>query len=134
VRDLDLDVEIVGVPTVREPDGLALSSRNRYLSEPERAAALRLSAALWAGADAAGQGGPAALAAAHRAFEEGTSGAKLDYLVLTDPQLGPAPTHGAARLLIAAWVGGTRLIDNAPVQLAEVVAADAGDRRPPQTS
>lgn len=129
VRDLDLDVEIVGVPTVRESDGLALSSRNRYLSEPERAAALRLSAALRAGAEAAGQGGDAVLAAAHRAFHDGTSHAdggtadadasapRLDYLVLTDPNLGPMPAEGPARLLIAAWVGTTRLIDNAPIQL-----------------
>lgn len=132
-RDLDLDVEIVGVPTVREPDGLALSSRNRYLSDSERAAALRLSAALRAGAGAADQGGPTVLAAARRAFDEdpiaGTAEVKLDYLVLTDPQLGPAPARGPARLLVAAWVGGTRLIDNALVQLA---AADDRDR--PQTS
>ncbi|MBF9132708.1 pantoate--beta-alanine ligase [Plantactinospora sp. S1510] len=120
VRDLELDVEIVGVPTVREPDGLALSSRNRYLSAQDRAAALRLSAALGAGAAAAGDGRGAdgALAAAYRAFGEGTTDAKLDYLVLTDPHLGPAPTSGPARMLVAAWVGSTRLIDNLPVELA----------------
>ncbi|MBE1486530.1 pantoate--beta-alanine ligase [Plantactinospora soyae] len=120
VRDLELDVEIVGVPTVREPDGLALSSRNRYLSAEERLSALRLSAALRAGATAAGagRGADGALAAAYRAFGEGTTGAKLDYLVLTDPQLGPAPVTGPARMLAAAWVGGTRLIDNLPVELA----------------
>ncbi|MFY1674755.1 pantoate--beta-alanine ligase [Plantactinospora sp. WMMB334] len=127
VRDLELDVEIAGVPTVREPDGLALSSRNRYLSTEERAAALRLSAALWAGAAAAeaGRGADGALAAAHRAFGEGTTGAKLDYLVLTDPELGPAPVTGPARMLVAAWVGGTRLIDNVPVELAPVSVAVA---------
>ena len=131
--DLDLPVEIVAVPTVREPDGLALSSRNRYLSGDERRAALSLSAALHAGAAAAGRGlGPdAALAAAQAAFSGGTPGArgrgiqgdggwvqvKLDYLVLTDPDLGPAPAHGPARLLVAAWVGTTRLIDNRAVNL-----------------
>ncbi|MFY1689368.1 pantoate--beta-alanine ligase [Plantactinospora sp. WMMB782] len=124
VRDLELDVEIVGVPTVREPDGLALSSRNRYLSAQERTAALRLSAALRAGADAAGagRGADAALAAAYRAFGEGTTGAKLDYLVLTAPDLGPAPVTGPARMLVAAWVGSTRLIDNMPVELAPATA------------
>jgi pantoate--beta-alanine ligase len=112
-------VEIVGVPTVREPDGLALSSRNRYLAPDERRAALALSTALRAGAAAAeaGQGGDAVLAAARAAFDSGTATAKLDYLELTDPLLGPAPTAGPGRLLVAAWVGSTRLIDNAPVAL-----------------
>jgi pantoate--beta-alanine ligase len=125
VRELDLDVEIVGVPTDREPDGLARSSRNQYLSGPERRAALALPAALRAGAEAAGSGSAAdgALAAAHEAFDRAAAAepdvaVKLDYLVLTDPQLGPAPVHGPARMLIAAWVGGTRLIDNLFLEMA----------------
>jgi pantoate--beta-alanine ligase len=119
-HDLDVPVEIVGVPTVREPDGLALSSRNRYLTGPERRAALALSAALRAGADAAerGQGAHGALAAARAVFDpSGEPAAELDYLVLTDPDLGAAPATGPARLLVAARVGTTRLIDNAALFL-----------------
>ncbi|MEV1286002.1 pantoate--beta-alanine ligase [Micromonospora sp. NPDC049679] len=124
-RDLEVPVRIVGVPTVRESDGLALSSRNRYLSAPERQAALSLSAALRAAADAAarGLGGDAAIAAGRAVFQE-REGAELDYLVLTDPDLGPAPESGAARILVAARVGATRLIDNAPAHLAPTAPAN----------
>ncbi|MFD0787436.1 pantoate--beta-alanine ligase, partial [Micromonospora azadirachtae] len=58
------------------------------------------------------------LSAAHQAFGAGTPGAQLDYLVLTDPDLEPGPVDGPARLLVAAWVGSTRLIDNRPIRLA----------------
>ncbi|TDC71488.1 pantoate--beta-alanine ligase [Micromonospora sp. KC606] len=120
VRDLDVPVEVVGVPTVREPDGLALSSRNRYLSPEQRRTASSLSAALRAGATAADEGADAGevLAAAHRSIGDAGSGAELDYLVLTDPELEPGPVSGPARLLVAAWVGGTRLIDNMAIRLA----------------
>jgi pantoate--beta-alanine ligase len=121
VRDTDLPVRIVGVPIVREPDGLARSSRNRYLSASERTTALALWGALRAGeqAGAAGLGATAVVGAARAAFDEVAAGqARLDYLVLTDPLLGPAPGRGEARLLIAAFVGTTRLIDNAAVTLA----------------
>jgi len=116
-RDLDVPVEIVGVPTVRETDGLARSSRNRYLDPAQRQAALALSAALSAGVAAARDGadGPALLAAAAAALGNRV---ELDYLALTDPDLGPAPGHGPARLLIAARVGSTRLIDNTALEIA----------------
>jgi pantoate--beta-alanine ligase len=116
VRDLELDVEIVGVPTVREPDGLAMSSRNRFLSADERRHALALSAALCEGAghtDAA-----AALAAATKILDD-EPGVRVDYLALTGLDLGPAPAAGPARLLVAAKVGATRLIDNVPIHLAK---------------
>jgi len=113
VADLDVPVEIAGVPTVREPDGLALSSRNRYLGPSDRAAALALSRALRAGAAAAGLGPEKVLAAARAEL----TGLATDYCELTDPALGPVPPSGPARLLVAARVGGTRLIDNAPVDL-----------------
>jgi pantoate--beta-alanine ligase len=123
VRDLEVPVEVVGVPTVREPDGLALSSRNRYLSDAERRTALSLSAALRAGvaAAAAGADGHGALTAATGVFA-GRTDVHLDYLVLTDPDLGPPPRQGPARLLVAARVGTTRLIDNVGLDLAAVAA------------
>jgi pantoate--beta-alanine ligase len=122
VHDLDLDTEIIGVPTVREPDGLARSSRNRYLSPAERRSALAISAALRAAALAGAAGGSAALDAA-QAVLDAEPGLDLDYLTLTDPLLGPAPSSGEARMLIAARAGTTRLIDNAPVYVGDGGAA-----------
>jgi pantoate--beta-alanine ligase len=118
VRDLNVPVEVVGVPTVREPDGLALSSRNRYLSAAERSAALALSAGLRAAAEAAAAGSSVAdtLAVAHAKITN-EPGVRLDYLVLLAPDLGPAPEHGPSRLLVAARAGTTRLIDNIPIEL-----------------
>jgi pantoate--beta-alanine ligase len=111
VTDFGLGPDIVGVPTVREPDGLALSSRNRYLSPDERSSALALSRALRAGA--------AGDVAAARAVLDAEPGVHLDYLELRGPDLGPAPATGEARLLVAAGVGTARLIDNLAVHLAE---------------
>jgi pantoate--beta-alanine ligase len=117
-RELAQGVEVIGVPTVREDDGMALSSRNRYLSAEQRSAAAALSAALRAGADAGPRGAEAVLAAA-RAVLDDEAGLVQDYLELTDPRLGPAPAVGPARLLVAARAGSTRLLDNAAVQLGE---------------
>jgi len=110
-HELNLGVDVVGVPTVRERDGLALSSRNVYLDAAQRARAATLSAALIAGRRAAGVGGAAVLAAAEHVLADQPD-VRLDYLALRDPELGPAPGHGPARLLVAARVGTTRLIDN----------------------
>jgi len=118
-RELALGVDVLGVPTVREEDGMALSSRNRYLSEEQRRTAAALSAALRAGA-AAGPDGPDAVLAAARAVLDGAPGLLQDYLELTDPHLGPAPTAGPARVLVAARAGSTRLIDNTAVELGNL--------------
>jgi len=118
VRDLDLDVKVIGVPIVREPDGLALSSRNVYLDAERRAAAVALSAALSAGARVSA-GGPDVVLDSARAVLDKEPGVDVDYLELRDPDLGPTPATGDARLLVAARVGSTRLIDNVPVFLGE---------------
>jgi pantoate--beta-alanine ligase len=117
-RELALGVEVVGVPTVREDDGLALSSRNRYLAPGQRRAAATISAALRAGAAAGPQGAEAVLAAASSVLDAEPS-LLQDYLELTDTDLGPAPAAGPARLLVAARAGSTRLIDNLAVTLGE---------------
>ncbi|WP_328390210.1 pantoate--beta-alanine ligase [Nocardia sp. NBC_00416] len=116
VRDLNFDVKIVAVPTVRESDGLALSSRNRYLDPVQRETATTLSAALLAGARSGAAGARAVLDAA-RSVLAAVPEIELDYLELRASDLGPAPAEGNARLLIAARVGATRLIDNAAVRL-----------------
>jgi len=114
VHDLELGVEVVAVPTVREPDGLALSSRNRYLSAEQRAAALVLSRALREGA--AHSEAEAVLTTARKVLDD-EPGVRVDYLALTGADLGPVPQEGPARLLVAARVGATRLIDNVPLEL-----------------
>ena len=119
VEDLDFPVQVVAVPTVREPDGLALSSRNGYLTADDHAVALALSRALRAGADAAGDG-PQAVHRAAGEIAAGQPGLDVDYLVLVDPQTlrdVPDDFTGEALLAVAARVGTTRLIDNLPVTL-----------------
>ncbi|KZM79444.1 MULTISPECIES: pantoate--beta-alanine ligase [Cellulosimicrobium] len=136
VADLDVGVEILAVPTVREADGLARSSRNAYLSPAERDEALALSRALRAGRDAADAGAdaPGVLAAA-RGILDAADGVDLDYVVLVDPatveDLAPGAV-GPGLLLVAARVGTTRLIDNAAVEIAPPAtrAADPDGRAP----
>jgi pantoate--beta-alanine ligase len=114
VDDLNLPVSIVVVDTVREEDGLALSSRNRYLDENDRLAAVTLSRALAAADQAAADGIPAALEAAHARIQAEPA-VKLDYLAIVDPESfreASPDHHGPALMLIAARVGTTRLIDN----------------------
>jgi len=114
-RDLDLDVEVVGMPIVREPDGLALSSRNAYLTPEERRRALALSRALFAARDraAVGDRDAARLAEGARA-ELAAAGARVDYAEVVHPEtLRPvARAEPGSRMLLAAFVGSTRLIDN----------------------
>lgn len=129
VADLNLDVRVVGVPTVREPDGLALSSRNRYLTFTERDLAGAISAALLAGMYAAPGGADAALEAARAVLAE-VPALKVDYLEIRGPALEPTPASGLGRLLVAARLGDTRLIDNIAIDIdgTEGHSADgAGD-------
>ncbi len=123
-RDLSMNVEVLVCPTVREADGLALSSRNRYLSGEQWGRALVLSRALLAAEDLArhGMGEAAPLLEAARAVLDGEPGFRLDYVALVDPDtLEPvaflAPEQPAL-LAVAGWVGTTRLIDNTLLTLA----------------
>ena len=114
--DLDFGIEIVGVATVREPDGLALSSRNRRLGADDRAAARCVPRALDAAADVvrAGERRAAAVVARATAVIGAEGRARLEYAELRDPETLAEVTEvaGPALLALAVWVGGVRLIDN----------------------
>jgi pantoate--beta-alanine ligase len=117
-RDLDIPVRIEGVPTIREPDGLALSSRNLYLSPQERAVAPALQRVLAAGARRIAEGADVAgVLEEGRAALAGAGFTRLDYLEACDAEtLAPlARADRPGRLLAAAWLGRTRLIDNVPL-------------------
>jgi pantoate--beta-alanine ligase len=118
VREQAYPIEIVGVETVRDADGLALSSRNRFLDPPQRQAALTLSRALAAGVRGADDGAAAAIAAAGAVLAQ-APGIDVDYLAIVDDDSWEDPDANTrrARLLVAARVGSTRLIDNAFVVL-----------------
>ncbi len=126
VTDLNLDVVIEPVPTARDADGLATSSRNRYLSSADRAVALALPRALRAGQARAAEGfgdAAAVLAAAHDVLRAEPA-LVVDYVAVVDPgTFGPAEP-GPALLVAAVRAGGTRLIDNVPVVLTAEAAAE----------
>lgn len=116
VADLDMAVEIQGVPTQREDDGLALSSRNAYLMPEDRARAVALPRALGAAAKTIGEGGDREAALAQAQESLSAAGFEVDYVALVDAESLAAPIEGRPmRLLAAARIGGTRLIDNIPV-------------------
>ena len=120
VSDLRMDVEIVGCPTVREPDGLALSSRNRYLNEGERARALGLRRALLGISEGVQNGAKETaplLADARKVMEE--HGLRVDYVAVVHPETFEdlEKIEGPAVALGAAWCGKTRLIDNLELAL-----------------
>ena len=115
VRALDFRVEVIGVPTVREADGLAMSSRNRYLSAEARQQAAVIPRALAAGEAAASAGADAAGDATRFVLE--SEGIDIDYVVVTGTDLLDAPTRGVGRLILAVRIDGVRLIDNVSVDL-----------------
>ncbi len=116
VLDLNLPMEVVGRPIVREADGLAMSSRNTYLSPEERRSALCLFQALTAARQAAASGetNAAKILAGVTNLISSTPHTRLDYAAVVDPDTLQEvnPIQGSARLALAAWVGNTRLIDN----------------------
>jgi pantoate--beta-alanine ligase len=116
VRDLNFDLEIVGCPIVREADGLAMSSRNRYLSAEERRQALVLQQALRAAADQikAGENSSVALIAAMQNVFAAEPAARIDHVTVVDPDtlLPVEDIQRPAMLAVAAFIGATRLIDN----------------------
>ncbi|HWU31361.1 MAG TPA: pantoate--beta-alanine ligase, partial [Marmoricola sp.] len=113
VSDLCMPVQVVGAPTVREDGGLAQSSRNRYLSDEQRSAALVLNKALRAAVDNALTEDVARAAALEVLAEQPEI--TIDYLEFRSADLEPLQTGTPARVLIAARVGTTRLIDNLPI-------------------
>jgi pantoate--beta-alanine ligase len=118
VRDLDLPLEILPGPTVREPDGLAMSSRNRYLSADERARAVVVYDVIRTVAEAARHGGERAAITEGTAKLAAAGFGKIDYLTVRDAETLTAWAHTSGRpgrVLVAAWLGKTRLIDNVAV-------------------
>lgn len=118
VTQLDFPVSIIGVPTVREPDGLALSSRNTYLDPQQRKAACVIPRAIAAAQTEAAAGAtPARIREVAEQVLAAEPGVETDYVAVTTPDLQEAPAAGPARILVAAQVGIPRLLDNAAVLL-----------------
>lgn len=120
-QGLDFPVEIIGMPTVREADGLAMSSRNRYLSPEARRAAAQIPMALADGQQAATDGPQAVVDAVRLRLDQATTSSgvpvSIDYVVVRGLNLEPAPEIGPARLLATVIVDGTRLLDNVDLHL-----------------
>ena len=135
VADLDLPVRIEAVPIIRDDEGLALSTRNAYLSVPQRQAALALPRALRAAEDAQANGAsPAAIVEVARAVLDDANGVTLDYVDLVDPESFASLSADAAQpaeavLVIAARVGSTRLIDNTVMTLQPIATPTANGAR-----
>lgn len=128
VRDLDMPVEIHGVPTVRDSDGLALSSRNKYLTDADRQAGLKLSEALERARQAWNQGerDPEALLTTIRATILQGEGNRIDYVALVDAHTLVPLTHATSEepvAVLAVHVGSTRLIDNARLDRTSALRA-----------
>ncbi len=117
VEELNLPVEIVGVPTAREEDGLARSSRNVYLQSEDRSLAAAIPRAMWAGRDEAARGADAAEVVARTRSVLAEAGITPDCVVVTAPDFAPAPDIGPARLTLAAHIGGVHLLDNTAITL-----------------
>lgn len=121
VAALDFPTKIVAGPTAREPDGLAMSSRNRYLSQEQRTQASQFAAALSEGVRAANQGATAdGVAAVTLERLHQVPDLQVDYVEVRSPDLREPPVHGQARLIAAVRVGQTRLLDNRALILQEV--------------
>jgi pantoate--beta-alanine ligase len=136
VTDLGLPVRIAAAPLIRDADGLALSSRNRYLSPADRQSALALSKALAAGSQAAAADrSPAEVVAAARAVLDQEAGLQTDYVALVDADtFEPLQTRMSGVLALAARVGSTRLIDNVHVTFDQRLTFDqplTSDQPPP---
>ena len=116
VRDLNFDIRIIGVPIVREPDGLAMSSRNTYLSEDERRSALSLLQSLQQAQRSVAQGTRDAgqLAVAASELIRSYPYTKIDYVAVCDPETleNVSQVEGPTLMALAVWIGKTRLIDN----------------------
>ncbi|MEN1942611.1 pantoate--beta-alanine ligase [Luteimonas sp. MJ293] len=119
VRDLAFPIQLLAGDTVREADGLAMSSRNRYLSEAEREQATQIHRSLLAMRDSLLAGEQAAQVEATAMQRLEAAGFAVEYAVLRTPELAQPSDDGGARvLLIAAWLGNTRLIDNLEFEMA----------------
>jgi pantoate--beta-alanine ligase len=131
VRDLSIPVEVIGCPTVREPDGLAMSSRNAYLTPQERAAAPVVHDALEAGRRLVleGERDPAAVRGAMLARLAEEPLGEVDYAEIVDSATfeAPHPLQGSLRLLAAVRFGRARLIDNVGVEVGGALASNPVD-------